>query len=400
MDMLIKPSKLKGTISIPPSKSYSHRHLMMAMLSKKKTIVKGVNLCDDILATLNVGINLGCEVSIHHQDITIDSSMLFSKNDGIMDVYASGSTLRFFIPVCLTQPGTYRFYLRDRLIERSLKVYEELFKQCTFHTHGNILEVSGQITSGFYEIDGSHSSQFMSGLLMALPLLEGDSEVVIKEPFVSRDYFKMTLACMKSAGIKIKEIDKNHYFIDGNQKYQYQPYMIESDASAAVFIKVAKYLGHPLVCDMTPTHFQKDAMIDEFLKQIAKGNCVIDVRDCPDIVPALALGMALSPYRYTIIGAKRLIDKESNRLLAVSDVLTQLGAWIQMTEDGLMIEGGASLHGGEVDSYHDHRIAMMAVIAGFSCEKDVVLKNGECASKSWPSFYRQMKDVGGAIYEL
>jgi len=400
MDLVIKKSKLHGVISIPPSKSYSHRHLIMAMLSRKKTVVKGVNLCDDIFATLNVGINLGCQIDIELDHIMLDSTSLFSSNDEIMDVYASGSTLRFFIPICLTKKGTYRFYLRDRLKNRSLKIYETLFKDCTFKREDNILEVSGQITSGIYEIDGSHSSQFISGLFFALPLLDGDSEVFIKGPMVSHDYFKMTLACMKSAGIEIEEIDEYHYKIKGNQIYQYEPYMIESDASAAVYIKVAKYLGHPIICDMKSTHYQKDAMIDEFLNQIALGDCVIDVTDCPDLVPALSLAMALSPYNYKIVGAKRLADKESNRLMTTCDVLNALGASVKVTDDGLVIQGVTSFKGGKVESYHDHRIAMMAVIAGLHCEKDVFLKDANCASKSWPSFYKQIKEAGGAIYEF
>ena len=400
MKVLVKKSKLKGIISIPPSKSYSHRHLVMAMLSKKVSCIKGLNKCDDIFATVNVAKSLGCHITQNGSITTVDSTNLFSKNTDIMDIYASGSTLRFLIPVCLTKKGTYCFYLRDRLKERSLKVYEDLFTDCKFKREGNILEVIGQIDAGYYEIDGSHSSQFLSGLFLALPLLQSDSEVKIIEPFVSQDYFKMTLSCMKSAGIEIEELSSLHYKIKGNQSYDYQSYKVESDASAAVFIKAAKYLGHEVKCDMTSTHFQKDAMMDEYLTQIKNGNSVIDVRDCPDLVPALALCMALTQGEFKIIGASRLKDKESNRLLAITDVLNTLGANVQMIEDGLRIIGVNQFSGGRVDSHQDHRIAMMAVIAGLHCENEVIIENSECVSKSWPTFYKQIQEVGGAICEL
>ena len=400
MNVLVKKATLNGIISIPPSKSYSHRHLIMAMLSKKVSYIEDLNQCDDIYATLNVAKNLGCIVRKENNCTMMDSTNLFSQNNDIMDVYASGSTLRFLIPVCLTQKGAYRFYLRDRLKERSLKVYEDLFKSCKFKREGNILEVTGQIDAGYYEIDGSHSSQFLSGLFLALPLLQGDSEVKIIEPFVSQDYFKMTLSCMKSAGIELEELSSLHYKIKGNQSYDYQSYKVESDASAAVFIKAAKYLGHSIECDMTSTSFQKDAMIDVYLNEIKNGNCIINVRDCPDLVPALALCMALTEGEFEIVGASRLKDKESNRLFAISEVLNTLGANVQVTEDGLKIIGIKKLVGGRVDSYLDHRIAMMATVAGLHCEQEGIIDHSECISKSWPTFYKQIQEVGGAIYEL
>lgn len=400
MDYIIQKSLLHGMIPIPTSKSFSHRHLIMAMLSKKQTLIKNVNLCDDIYATLNVARNLGVKVEIVNNDIMMDSSSLWQTNDEIMDVYASGSTLRFLIPVCLTHRGQYQFYMRDRLKERSLKIYEDLFKNCTFERKDNVLMVSGQIEAGYYEIDGSHSSQFISGLLMALPLLNGDSEIKIKRPFVSQDYFYMTLDCVKKAGIDIQELHDLHYRIKGNQTYNYASYAIESDASAATFIKVAKYLGQDVECQMTRTTYQKDAIIDTFLEKIKVGSCKIDVTDCPDIVPALALAMALSPYCYEIVGASRLVDKESNRLEAVCSDLNTLGGMIEVTSDGLRITGVKQLYGGAVDSFNDHRIAMMATIAAMQCKDPVVLKNGECVKKSWPTFYKDIKTIGGVISEL
>ncbi len=400
MDLVVKKSKLNGIVAIPPSKSFSHRHLIMAMLSKQKTLLPLLNDGDDLKATCNVALNLGCTIEQKNGHIILDSTHLLEDNKGVMDVYASGSTLRFLIPICLTHAGSYTFYLRDRLKERSLKVYESLFRQCTFERKNQYLTLSGKIEAGYYEIDGSHSSQFLSGLFLALPLLEEDSEVVIKNEMVSSDYFQMTLACMEAAGIEIEAFNQKHFFIKGKQKYRYAPFMVESDASSAVFIKVAAYLGHSVKCGMTTTHFQKDACIDDYLKQIQLGDCVIDVKDCPDIVPALALAMALTPHHYQIIGASRLKDKESNRLVAVSEVLNQLGANVQMTEDGLEITGVTKLHGGTVDSYQDHRIAMMAVIAGLQCERHVFIKNAECVHKSWPTFYTQIQEVGGELYEL
>lgn len=400
MNLMIKKSILNGSVSIPSSKSYSHRHLIMALLSKGQFDISNLNDGDDIEATINVSKSLGCEVSKEKQVLHFDSTSLFTKSSDLMDVYASGSTLRFFIPICLTQKGAYRFYLRDRLKERSLKVYEDLLKDVCFKRDDHILEISGKMTSGIYHVDGSHSSQFLSGLMMAFPLLDGDSELIINPPFVSQDYFRMTLACMEHAGIEIEKVSESHYKVKGNQTYKYQPYVIESDASAAVFIKVAKYLGLNIDCRMTTTHFQKDAMIDEFLESIQKGKRIFDVSDCPDLVPALSLALALSQGSFEIVGAGRLKDKESNRLEAIADVLNTLGACIIITPTGLLIDGVESLKGGQVDSYLDHRIAMMAVIAGLVSQEDVILTNANCISKSWPSFYTQIKEAGGRLYEL
>lgn len=400
MNLVIKKSKLKGVIAIPPSKSYSHRHLILGMLSKKKVNIYGLNECDDIKATTNVAMNLGCDIHIDGQTTSIDSTRLFEENKGVMDVYASASTLRFLIPVCLTKQGKYRFYLRDRLMNRSLKVYEDLLKECSFKRDGQILEIEGKIQPGVYEVDGSHSSQFLSGLFFALPLLNGDSEVKIIPPFVSQDYFNMTLACIESAGIRIEKINDYHYKIYGNQTYQYEPFMVESDASAAAYIKVAQYLGHCVTCPMTTIHYQKDAIIDELLCQIKQGDCIINVKDCPDLTPSLALAMALTKGHFQIVGASRLKDKESNRLLAIKDVLNTLGASVEMTEDGLIIDGKTELNGGKVDSYLDHRIAMMIVIAALHCKKHVFLLRSDCISKSWPTFYQQIKEAGGVLYEL
>lgn len=400
MSYVVKQSKLNGVIDIPPSKSYSHRHLILGMLSKKKVDIFGLNECDDIEATINVARNLGCEVSVDDCKMSIDSTRLFTENKGVMDVNASASTLRFLIPVCLTKKGTYRFYLRHQLVSRSLKVYEELFKHCMFKRDGQILEIEGHIEPGVYEVDGSHSSQFLSGLFFALPLLNGDSEVIIKPPLVSLDYFKMTLACIEQSGIKIEKINECHYKIYGNQTYQYEPFMVESDASAAAYIKVAQYLGHDVSCEMSSTHFQKDAIIDELLIQLSQGDCIINVKDCPDLTPPLALAMALTPGHFEIAGASRLKDKESNRLVAISDVLKTLGAKIEMNDDGFVIDGQNHLNGGEVDSYLDHRIAMMAVIAAFHCTNFVMLHRADCVSKSWPTFYKQIKKAGGVLYEL
>lgn len=397
MDYRIKKSQLKGNITLPSSKSYSHRYLIEAMLSKKDNVLKNINMCDDIYATINVMKGLGAKVEINHDEIYVDSSMIHFKPETCMDVYASGSTLRFFIPICLTQKGTYLFKMRDRLKERSLKVYEGLFKDCIFERKDDVLKISGQIHFGKYEVDGSHSSQFLSGLIMALPLLDGDSEIIIKEPFVSKDYFYMTLSCLKKAGIEIIEKAPLHYYVKGHQKYNYQFETIEFDASSQVFAQVANALGQQITWQESAISFQSDNKLKDFLSQESHR---FDVEDCPDLVPGLALALSLKEGEFEVFNAKRLIDKESNRLLAVKNVLNILGANVLMKEDGLVITGVPSLKGGCVDSYHDHRIAMMAVIAGFICEEDVILKNGECVSKSWPSFYDDMRLLGGVVDEL
>lgn len=400
MDYLFKPSQLAGEVVLPASKSLSHRRIFMAMLTRKKMRLDHVLKCDDTLATLNAFESLGASYHwLEKTSLELDGHKLFSENK-IMEVGASASTLRFMIPLCLTKKGTYTFRMKGQLKHRSLEAYESLFKtQVTFIRNDDLLTISGALQPGSYLVDGSHSSQYLTGLLMALPLLEKDSTLTIKLPMVSKEYVAMTLDVLNNANIKIIKKD-NQFEIMGRQIYQFEDNSWQPDASAACFFEVAKYLGHPLTLPMLTTAHQADAKLPTILSQLPNGPLKVDVKDMPDAVPALALAMALSPYRYEITNAKRLRDKECDRLLAVAMTLNKMQADVKVVADGLIIQGKNKLHGATLMSYHDHRIAMMIAIAASVALDDTILLDGQCVTKSWPQFYQVYQALGGKVDEL
>lgn len=400
MDYRFKPSCLAGEVCLPASKSLSHRQIFMAMLAKKTMRLNHVLQCDDTKATLDAFAGLGARYHWINDDcLEIDGRKLFTDNQ-VMAVGASASTLRFMIPLCLIVKGTYTFKMTGQLSRRSLAAYETLLSgQATFERRDDFLIVSGQLQPGNYQIDGSHSSQYITGLLMALPLLSQDSTLTIQLPMVSKEYIAMTIEALTSAGIDIKQKD-NRFFIAGGQHYQCFSNIYQPDASAACFFEVAKYLGQPLTLPKMMTSHQADAALPMILAQLAKGPLRVDVADMPDAVPALALAMALSPYRYEITNAKRLRDKECDRLMAVATTLNQMQADVTVVDEGLVIQGKSALHGATVTSYHDHRIAMMIAIAASVALEETVLLEGQCVTKSWPHFYQVYQSLGGKVDEL
>lgn len=401
MDYLVTPSSLMGTLCPPPSKSFSHRRIFMAMLSKKEMILTDVLDCQDTNATLSCFKSLGAVYRWQHDCLILDSSLLFKKKPQRMQVGASASTLRFLIPICLTQAGCYCFRMDEQLSRRSLAAYEESLKtMARFERVGCTIKVSGQLRPGHYQIDASMSSQFVSGLLMALPLLEGDSSLELSTKMVSIPYVKMTLACLKAAGIHIYQVSSSLFKIPGRQHYDFCDLPSQLDASSAAFFEVAKYLGQPLIVKLGSVSYQADACLKPILEKIGQGPLKVNVENMPDLVPALSLAMALSPYRYEITHAARLKDKESNRLLAVTKTLQAMGANITQHNDGLVIEGVEKLHGATVSSYHDHRIAMMAIIAASLANGRTTLLDGDCVAKSWPDFFDVYRRLGGIIDEL
>ena len=373
----------------------------MAMLTKRPMRLSHILSCDDTAATLASFQALGGEFIWQDQDLYINGENLWQISPQILDVKASASTLRFMIPICLTHPGTYHFVMEESLSRRSLSSYQSLFSnQVHFKKDGQFLTICGGIKAGDYEVDGSISSQFISGLLMALPLVEGKSTLHIKNQIVSKDYIEMTLDVLRAAGIQIHRLAEDYYEIAGNQNYCFEDVAWQPDASSAAFFEIAKYLGHALTIENSHYQHQADANIKDILKKIALQDLIVDVADMPDIVPALSLAMTLSGHHYEIINASRLRDKECDRLKAVAQVLSKMGADIQETRDGLIIQGVPQLHGASVDSWHDHRIAMMTAIAASVASEPVILYDGDCVSKSWPDFFKIYASLGGKYDEL
>ncbi len=322
-----------------------------------------------------------------------------------LDCGESGSTLRFLIPVALAVRGGGVFTGRGRLMERPLKPYFDLFdeKGISYRLQDGVLTVSGLLTPGEYRLPGDVSSQFFSGLLFALPLLNGPSVLIPTGPLEGEGYIQMTLQAMGRFGVELPVTLSlpPQYHPQGSQTYRAARAAVEGDWSQAGFWYAAGFLGSPVTAaGLDPYSLQGDrAVADHLLPLGGPGEVDIDVSGCPDLAPPLAAMAALRAGETTrLVNAARLRLKESDRLASVSQTLNALGADVEAGPDCLTIRGREALSGGvTVDSFSDHRIAMMAAIAATRCEKPVTITGAECVAKSYPDFWEEYERLGGKL---
>lgn len=413
MDIRITPAPLGGTVSAPPSKSAAHRAVIAAALCKTKTSVCGVGFNDDIIATLNAVKALGAKVEIKGGAALIDGIRAPADN-AVIDCGESGSTLRFLIPVAAAFGVNATFRGRGRLPERPITVFTDCLtkKGVTFNYNGTMpFSVSGRLKSGVFEVDGSVSSQFVTGLLFALPIIEGDSEIVFTSPLQSKPYADMTVSVLGDFGVEISETERG-YFVKGGQQYRFEnEYFVEGDYSGAAFMLCAGALGKSVECKgLRLDSLQGDRAVLDILKamnaEVKQSETVtvsgqrlkavkVNAQNIPDLVPVIAATAACAEGVTVITGAQRLRIKESDRLKTTTEMLNALGAGVAETEDGLIINGKQTLSGGITQSYGDHRIAMAAAVAATRCKGGVIIRGAECVSKSYPDFFEDYKRLGG-----
>lgn len=402
MNLTIHPTKLAGTITPPPSKSQAHRVIISAALAEGDTSILNLEMSQDILATLDCMRSLGAKTAENGSVITgIGGKKTVFDPLPRLDCCESGSTLRFLIPIALAVAGGGVFTGRGRLMQRPQKPYADLFHAhgIRFDTVNDTIEVEGTLKAGRYELPGNVSSQFITGLLFALPMVEGDSDIVLTTELESAGYIDATIAAQQQFGIDIETTDYG-WHIRGGQTYRApaEPLTVDADYSNAAFPIIAKGLGSDLtIIGLNRDAHQGDKVIEELEEQLdGDGEVVIDVRQCPDLVPALAGRAALRDGQVTrIINAARLRIKESDRLDTVTTELNKLGAQVEQTEDSLIIHGVASLHGGTVNSHNDHRIAMMIAMVATCATEDVILEDAGSVAKSYPSFWEHYAALGG-----
>lgn len=408
MSLLIKPSLLNGKIIIPPSKSLSHRAIICASLCMEgESKISNIIFSDDIKATIEGMKILGSDIEGSNDFILIKRNNIFSNN--IIDCNESGSTLRFLIPLSLVLTNDCTFTGRGRLINRPLDVYYKIFNKFNIESqtsNGKLpLRIRGVMPYGTYKIPGNVSSQFITGLFFALPLLKGDSEVQITSAIESRNYIDLTLDIMKKYNIHIDKIDEHNYFIKGNQKYKTFDYSVEGDFSQAAFFLAANSLGSNIEClGLNYNSLQGDKEILNIIEKysLPQNEITIDVSQIPDLVPVISVIASLKENCITnIINGVRLRLKESDRLKAVASEMNKLGASIQETKDGLIIKGKKSLNGGiTINSWNDHRIAMALAIAATKCEAPIVLEGYQSVKKSYPGFWDDYQSLGGDVNEF
>ena len=387
MNVTITPGPLAGAITPPPSKSQAHRLLIAAALADGESRIEHLADSQDIQATRR------CMAALKAP----------GEDLPVLDCGESGSTLRFLIPVALALRGGGRFTGRGRLMERPQKPYFDLFdeKGIAYRQEDGVLTVQGRLTPGTFALPGDVSSQFVTGLLYALPLLEGDSRITLTTPLESRGYVDMTLEALERFGIRAECPDGRTLRVPGGQTYRPCRAAVESDYSQAAFYYAANGLGGQVeILGLNPRSAQGDRCIVPYHMQLCgPGEAELDVSQCPDLVPPLAAHAALRQGITRIVNAARLRIKESDRLTAVTQVLTALGADVVEGADRLTITGQPEgLAGGvTVDSHNDHRIAMMAAIAATRCAAPVTIIGAECVAKSYPDFWEDYERLGGQI---
>lgn len=417
----IIPGTVRGTASIPASKSLCHRAILAAALAKGKSTIDHVSFSEDIEATLAVAACLGARIERSAESICIEGmgrAILDTTAVQQIDCHESGSTLRFVVPI-LAALGIPAYYVgHGKLGQRPMNVYYDLFdkQQLPYETQENgalPLTVTGRLRAGEFYIDGGISSQFVTGLLMALPLLEGDSELHVQGHLESRPYVNLTLNVLKQFGIEIQEPSHQCFKIKGGQQYQATDYRVEADASQAAFFICAAAIAAEqeglLISDLRSDTAQGDLAFLEALQAVGgqyrwekeglrvyrtqlKGNLSFDVSQCPDIVPILAVLGSYTEGTMHITGAARLRLKESDRLAAITKELNRLGAHVEEEAAGLLIQG-RPLQGGSVESWNDHRIAMSAAIAALGCQTAVQIQGAGSVRKSWPTFWEDLEKI-------
>lgn len=390
---VIESSALFGTLGAVPSKSAAHRMAICAFLSGESE-VRGLGKSEDIEATLG-------------------ALEAISAGKDVINCGESGSTLRFLIPVAAALGKAVTFTGRGRLPERPIGEYLRLLPEhgVKCESKGGLpLKISGRLTSGRYEIEGNISSQYITGLLLALPLLDGDSEIVLVSPLQSKPYVEMTLGVMRLFGVEAEE-GESGYFIKGNQKYNKTSCTVEGDWSqAAFFLAGGALTGEVTLTGLDINSAQGDKRIVEIMKRFGAVITVgensvsvkksglsgieVDVSDIPDMVPAIAVLAANAKGKTVITGAERLRIKESDRIKSITENLKKMGVEVNERPDGMDITG-SRLKGAKLDGFNDHRIVMAFSIAALCAEGKTVITDAMSVNKSYPEFFSDYRSLGG-----
>lgn len=417
-EVIFQPSHLAGTVPAPASKSEAHRRMICAGLSHKKTVLEGFMDSADMAATIRCLEALGAELQRESDILTIQGFINKPAFLPVFDCGESGSTLRFFVPIALALCGGGIFRMHGRLGQRPMDVYRDLFVP-----HGVIwrmsegadgaaeLMVTGGIHAGNYVIPGNVSSQFVSGLLFALPLLEGDSTLTVQPPVESESYINMTVKSLLDSGIQLQATAPFSWHIPGMQQYHSENGHLHGDWSQGAVLLCADALGNDVIVSHISTDtVQGDVAVLQHLEALgaeihtnehgiwvtrtAPHGATLDVRNCPDIAPILALVCQLTPGESRLSGCGRLRLKECDRLAATVEILNRLGGCCAEEGDDITIHGVTSLHGGTLPDYNDHRMVMLASIAALVSDAPITMPS-QSIRKSWPDYLTVYNALGG-----
>lgn len=420
MTVKIKARKMEGSVRAIESKSDAHRVLICAALSKTDSRFQIKNMSKDILATMGALKALGAEIEYNPEGrVRVKPLWGNIRENPFIDCEESGSTLRFILPLAGATAGKFRIDAGGRLPYRPINPFIQSLNinGMSFSREKLPLSVIGKLKSGRFLLPGHVSSQFVSGLLFSLPILEGDSEIFLTSELESAAYVDMTAKRLRDFGIRFEKED-NIYKISGGQKYTVPKNLaIEGDWSNAAFWLAAGALGGSVEVEgLQADSYQSDKVILDVLKDMGakisfEGGSLkafgskltateFDASQAPDLVPVVAALMAVAKGTSLIKNAARLRLKESDRLSAISQGLNNLGARLEEGGDYLKITGKPLLKGGEVEGFGDHRIVMALAVLATKCEKELIIKGAQAVEKSYPNFFEDYKVLGGKAHVI
>ena len=411
MDATVKGFRAKGEIFAPPSKSHAHRLIIAAALGEATTTIENVGRSEDAEATLRCVNALGAKAERQGDDVIITG--VFSggaSGRAVFDCGESGSTWRFMLPVAAALGISAEFKGKGRLMQRPNAILTNALSSHGYITDGKTGK--GRLSAGRYEIDAAVSSQYITGLLFALPLLDGDSEIIFNGETVSANYIEMTFSVLDTAGIKYSRDGKKSVAVYGGQKYSMpEKVRAEGDWSGAAFILALGALcGEVCVSGLKENSVQSDRAICDILKAYGADVSVkesgatakkaralpfeVSVVNCPDLAPVLCVLAATAKGRSVVSGVQRLKDKESDRLAAIEEMLSVAGVKTKEAGDSLEIFGG-EINSGKFDGCRDHRIVMAAAVLAAAAKGTSTVSDAEAVNKSYPSFFGDMQKLKG-----
>ena len=416
MERYVDPSAIKGKIKAPASKSMTQRAIAAALLADGQSIIHNPSYCDDSLAAMSIAVGLGARVEPEANELKINGSVELKEPK--LNCGESGLAIRMFSPIAALYPTEITMVGANSLKKRPMIMIEEALKQlgvkCS-STGGFLpLTIHGPIKGGFCEIDGSISSQLLTGLLMALPLATKDSEIKVNN-LKSKPYIDMTIRLLNSFGIKIHNTDYKQFRIPGNQKYIPGSYTVEGDWSGGAFLLVAGAInGNLSVVGLNKESLQSDRAIISALEKagahikinenqidISKSELKafdFDATDCPDLFPPLVALASFCTGVSTIKGVSRLIHKESNRGESLKEEFNKMNIKIEIKDDLMLITGGKP-QGAHVESHEDHRIAMAVAVTALGAAGKVYIRDSQCVVKSYPGFFDDLRTLGVIVHE-
>ena len=395
MRAIIRPGAARGTVAAPPSKSMAHRLLICAALAEGESVIRGVDRSEDILATADCLAALGASLAWEGETVRIRGCDPRKSASAVLRCRESGSTLRFMIPLCLLSDALMRLEGSETLLSRPLSVYEDLCRKkgLSLQRRDGGLSVRGRLTPGEYAVPGDISSQFISGLLLALPLLGKGSSIRLIPPVESRSYLNLTVQALNSAGVSVSWINEYMLSVPGNAVFRAQDATVEGGySSAAVFEALNCAGGSVMVTGLRPDSLQGERVYPEYLSRLKAGPAELDLTDCPDLAPVLFIAAALC-HGAVFTGTRRLRFKESNRGAVMAQEMAKFGVLLQAEENRIVVPAGKLRKPSEpLNSHNDHRIAMALSVLCTRTGGEIL--GAEAVRKSFPDYWNRLRSLG------